>query len=83
MYEIKANIFIYNMSKFLADTTTIKCLVIFLISEFMFFGPKKEITPWREALFNRINPAAVRKGLKNIWAISKIVVLCRTENQEI
>jgi hypothetical protein len=43
MYQIKANMFIYNMSKFLADTTTINLLVIFgdLISEFMFFGPKK------------------------------------------
>jgi hypothetical protein len=29
------------MAKFLADTTTIKFLVIFLISELMFFGPKK------------------------------------------
>jgi hypothetical protein len=81
MYQMKANI--YNMSKFLADTTTIKFLVIFLISELMFFGPKKEITPWREVLFNLINPAATHKGLKNIWAISKIVVLCWTENQEI
>jgi hypothetical protein len=31
-------------------------LVIFLISEFMFFGPKKEITPWREVMFYRIYP---------------------------
>jgi hypothetical protein len=30
----------------------------------MFFGPKKEITPWREVLFHRIYPAAARKGLK-------------------
>jgi hypothetical protein len=36
----------------------------FLISEFMFFGPKKLITPWREVLFHRIYPVAARKGLK-------------------
>jgi hypothetical protein len=29
MYQMKANMFIYNMSKFLADTTTITFLVIF------------------------------------------------------
>jgi hypothetical protein len=29
MYQVKANMFIYNMSKFLPDTTTIKFLVIF------------------------------------------------------
>jgi hypothetical protein len=37
MYQMKANMFIHNMSKFLADTTTIKFLVIFLISELMFY----------------------------------------------
>jgi hypothetical protein len=46
MYQMKASMFIYNMSKFLADTTTIQFWVIFLISELMFFGHKKEITPW-------------------------------------
>jgi hypothetical protein len=49
------------MSKFLADATTIKFLVIFLISELMFFGPKKEIMPWREVLFDRGAP-----GLKGV-----------------
>jgi hypothetical protein len=66
MYEMKANMFIYNMSKFLADTTTIKFWVIFLISEFMFFCPKKEITPWREVLFHRIYPVAARKHGKGL-----------------
>jgi hypothetical protein len=66
MYQMKANMFIYryNMSKFLPDTTTIKYLVIFLISELMFFGPNKEITPWREVLFHRKYPVVARKGLK-------------------
>jgi hypothetical protein len=43
MYQMKANMFIYNMSKFLADTTTIKLLVNFLISELMFFGLNKKL----------------------------------------
>jgi hypothetical protein len=47
------------MSKFLADTTTIKFLGIF-----KFRGPKKDIPPWREVLFDWIYPAAVCKGLK-------------------
>jgi hypothetical protein len=45
MYQMKANMFIYNVSKFLADTTTIKFLVIFKISELMFFGHKKKLRP--------------------------------------
>jgi hypothetical protein len=46
MYQMKANMFIYNnMSKFLPDTTTITFLVIFLISELMFLGLKKKLNP--------------------------------------
>jgi hypothetical protein len=48
-----------QLDKFLPDTTTSKFLAIFLISELMFFGPKKEIPPWREVLFHR----SARKGL--------------------
>jgi hypothetical protein len=28
-------------------------------------GPKKEITPWREVLFDRIYPVSTCKGLRN------------------
>jgi hypothetical protein len=51
MYQMKANMFIYNMSKFLADTTTINFLVISLISELMFFGPKKKLRPGEKICF--------------------------------
>jgi hypothetical protein len=52
------------MSKFLADTTTIKFLVIFLISELMFFsGLKKKLRPGEKFCFT-VYPAAACKGLR-------------------
>jgi hypothetical protein len=51
------------MSKFLLIQPQLKYLVIFFISELMFFGPKKEVPPWREVLFHRKYLAAARKGL--------------------
>jgi hypothetical protein len=48
---MKANMFIYNMSMFLADTTTIKLLVIFKFLNLCFLGQKKKLRPGEKFWF--------------------------------